>query len=181
MIQSSIPKSRIANINSTRMSSVHVNKTIAPAPVPNPLNVGAGRRSYVVTEVEKLRENREKRRARQAEIKEEKTALMNMDPGNPNWELCNMIREYQSGLEFRPLIDGMAYDDHQITVCVRKRPLSKKDLGKKEIDVISVPSKDQLHVHEPKSKVDLTKYLDNHKFRFDYAFDDTCNNELVYR
>lgn len=181
IISSSIPKSRIANLNTARMSSVHVNKTVAAAPAPNPLNVGAGRRSYVVTEVEKLRENREKRRARQAEIKEEKTALMNMDPGNPNWELCNMIREYQSGLEFRPLIDGMAYDDHQITVCVRKRPLSKKDLGKKEIDVISVPSKDQLHVHEPKSKVDLTKYLDNHKFRFDYAFDDTCNNELVYR
>lgn len=54
---------------------------------------GAGaRRSYVVKEVERLKENREKRRARQQEIKEEKTALMNMDPGNPNWELAAMIR-----------------------------------------------------------------------------------------
>lgn len=52
----------------------------------------AGRRSYVVKEVERLKENREKRRARQLEIKEEKTALMNMDPGNPNWELAAMIR-----------------------------------------------------------------------------------------
>lgn len=50
------------------------------------------RRSYVVKEVEKLKENREKRRARQAELKEEKVALMNMDPGNPNWELAAMIR-----------------------------------------------------------------------------------------
>ncbi len=55
-------------------------------------DTAAGRRSYVVKEVEKLKENREKRRARQLEIKEEKTALMNMDPGNPNWELAAMIR-----------------------------------------------------------------------------------------
>lgn len=52
---------------------------------------------------------------------------------------------------------------------------------KKELDVISVPSKDTLIVHEPKTKVDLTKFLENHNFRFDYAFDDTCNNELVYK
>lgn len=55
-------------------------------------NNAAGRRSYVVKEVERLKENREKRRARQLEIKEEKTALINMDPGNPNWELAAMIR-----------------------------------------------------------------------------------------
>lgn len=47
--------------------------------------------------------------------------------------------------------------------------------------MISVPMKDNLIVHEPKSKVDLTKFLENHKFRFDYAFDDSCDNELVYR
>ncbi|KAG5683631.1 hypothetical protein PVAND_012903 [Polypedilum vanderplanki] len=141
----------------------------------------ASRRSYVVSEVERLKENREKRRARQLEMKEEKTALMNMDPGNPNWELAAMIREYQSTIDFRPLIDGLAIEDHQITVCVRKRPLSRKEIMKKELDVISVPSKDTLIVHEPKTKVDLTKFLENHNFRFDYAFDDTCNNELVYK
>lgn len=69
----------------------------------------------------------------------------------------------------------------QITVCVRKRPVSKKEVARKELDVISVPTKDTLLVHEPKTKVDLTKYLENHKFRFDYAFDDTSSNELVYK
>lgn len=141
----------------------------------------AGRRSYVVKEVERLKENREKRRARQLEIKEEKTALMNSDPGNPNWELAAMIREYQSNIEFRPLIDGQMIEDHQITVCVRKRPVSRKEIMKKELDVISVPQKDTLIVHEPKTKVDLTKFLENHNFRFDYTFDDTCNNEIVYK
>lgn len=141
----------------------------------------AARRSYVVKEVERLKENREKRRARQAEIKEEKNALMNQDPGNPNWETAQMIREYQSTLEFNPLTDGQAIEDHQITVCVRKRPLSRKENARKEIDVISVPRKDTLIVHEPRNKVDLTKFLENHKFRFDYAFDDRCDNAMVYK
>lgn len=66
-------------------------------------------------------------------------------------------------------------------MCVRKRPVSRKEVMKKELDVISVPSKDQLIVHEPKTKVDLTKLLENHKFRYDYAFDDTCSNEMVYK
>lgn len=67
--------------------------TAAPPPQQQVMsNNAAGRRSYVVKEVERLKENREKRRARQLEMKEEKTALMNMDPGNPNWELAAMIR-----------------------------------------------------------------------------------------
>lgn len=139
------------------------------------------RRSNVVKEVEKLKKNREERRQRQAELKEEKEALMNLDPGNPNWEFLAMIREYQSNIDFRPLCENDVVDDHQITVCVRKRPLNKKELARKEVDVISVPSKDQIVVHEPKSKVDLTKYLDNQLFRFDYAFNEECSNELVYK
>ena len=39
------------------------------------------RRSNVVKEVERLKENREKRRAQQAQILEEKEALRNIDPG----------------------------------------------------------------------------------------------------
>lgn len=46
----------------------------------------------MVKEVERLKKNREERRQRQAERKEEKEALMNLDPGNPNWEFLAMIR-----------------------------------------------------------------------------------------
>lgn len=55
------------------------------------------------------------------------------------------------------------------------------ELARKEVDVITTPNKDQMVVHEPKQKVDLTKYLENQHFRFDYAFDDTATNEMVYR
>ncbi|XP_050669677.1 kinesin-like protein KIF2A isoform X2 [Leptidea sinapis] len=165
-----------AGVSSARPAAV--SSTVS---VPHAVASGAVRRSNVVKEVERLKENREKRRQRQAELKEEKEALMNMDPGNPNWEFLAMIRDYQNTLEFRPLTGSEAVEDHQITVCVRKRPLNKKELAKKEVDVISVPTRDQMIVHEPKNKVDLTKYLENQKFRFDYAFDDTCTNEVVYK
>uniref|UniRef100_A0A1B6E0Y9 Kinesin-like protein n=1 Tax=Clastoptera arizonana TaxID=38151 RepID=A0A1B6E0Y9_9HEMI len=137
--------------------------------------------SNVVKEVEKLKKNREERRLRQAEMKEEKEALMNLDPGNPNWEFLAMIREYRSGIDFKPLRESDQVEDHQITVCVRKRPLNKKENARKEVDVITVPGKDQMVLHEPKSKVDLTKYLENQFFRFDYAFDETCTNETIYK
>ena len=59
--------------------------------------------------------------------------------------------------------------------------MNKKEKARKEVDVVTIPNKDQTIVHEPKTKVDLTKYLDNQHFRFDYAFDDSCTNELVYK
>lgn len=55
------------------------------------------------------------------------------------------------------------------------------EINKKEIDVVSVPGKGVLLVHEPKQKVDLTKYLDNQIFHFDYSFDETTTNDLVYK
>jgi len=139
------------------------------------------RRSNVVKEIDRLKKNREERRAKQAEILEEKSAKQNVDPGNPNWEFLCMIRDYQEQLDFNPLNDTDEVVEHQITVCVRKRPLAKKEKVRKEVDVITCPNKDQAIVHEPKTKVDLSKYLDNQHFRFDYVFDDSADNGLVYK
>lgn len=139
------------------------------------------RRSNVVKEVERLKENREKRRAQQAQILEEQEQLRNRDPGNPNWDFLQMIMDYKEQLEINPLEDGDPVSNHQISVCIRKRPMSQKEQKKKEVDVVTVPSRDQITIHEPKTKVDLTKYLDNQHFRFDYAFDENANNEVVYK
>ncbi|KAK5641392.1 hypothetical protein RI129_009939 [Pyrocoelia pectoralis] len=92
-----------------------------------------------------------------------------------------MIMDYKTTLDVHPLRATDPVVDHQITVCVRKRPLNVKELNKNEIDVITVQSRDRLILHEPKQKVDLTKYLDNVNFRFDYVFDDTVANEVVYK
>jgi len=143
---------------------------------------GKGRRSNCVKEVEKLRKQREDRRAQQKEVKKEKEKIqLELDPGNPNWQFLKMIREFQMTLEREAMSMTDPIVDHQICVCVRKRPINKKEINKKEIDIITVPSKENLLVHECKLKVDLTKYLENHKFRFDYSFDESCNNEMIYR
>ena len=55
------------------------------------------------------------------------------------------------------------------------------EISKSEADVITIPNKENVIVHEPKLKVDLTKYLENQQFRFDYAFDEHANNDVVYR
>ncbi|GKC73810.1 kinesin-like protein KIN-13A, partial [Tanacetum coccineum] len=63
---------------------------------------------------------------------------------------------------------------------VRKRPLNKKELSRKEDDVVSV-SDNGLTVHEPKLKVDLTAYVERHEFCFDAVLDQQVTNDEVYR
>lgn len=106
---------------------------------------------------------------------------MSIDPGNPNWEFLTMIREYQEQLDYRPLKLNDHILDNRICVCVRKRPMNNHEITRKEIEVITVPNKDHVIVHQPQVKVDLTKYLVNQKFRFDYTFNEDTSNELAYK
>uniref|UniRef100_A0A669QJM5 Kinesin-like protein n=1 Tax=Phasianus colchicus TaxID=9054 RepID=A0A669QJM5_PHACC len=137
------------------------------------------RKSNCVKEVEKLQEKREKRRLQQQELREKRA--QDVDATNPNYEIMCMIRDFRGNLDYRPLTTADPIDEHRICVCVRKRPLNRKETLMKDLDVITIPSKDVVMVHEPKQKVDLTRYLENQTFRFDYAFDETAPNEMVYR
>ncbi|KAL5140980.1 Kinesin-like protein KIN-13A [Glycine soja] len=69
----------------------------------------------------------------------------------------------------------------KIKVVVRKRPLNKKELAKKEDDVVTVADNAYLTVHEPKLKVDLTAYVEKHEFCFDAVLDEHVTNDEVYR
>lgn len=68
----------------------------------------------------------------------------------------------------------------RVSVCVRKRPLSRKENFNCDKDVIEANSSNSLNVYELKEKVDLTKYVETHRFVFDRVFSDTCENEEVY-
>uniref|UniRef100_A0A3Q3QLD3 Kinesin-like protein n=1 Tax=Monopterus albus TaxID=43700 RepID=A0A3Q3QLD3_MONAL len=141
--------------------------------------MAARRKSNCVKEVEKLQEKRERRRLQQQELREKRA--QEVDTTIPNYEIMQMIREFRASLDYWPLTTADLIEEHRICVCVRKRPLNKKELAMKDLDVITIPSKDVVMVHEPKQKVDLTRYLENQTFRFDYAFDDSTTNEMVYR
>ncbi|XP_066232224.1 kinesin-like protein KIF2C [Saccopteryx leptura] len=137
------------------------------------------RKSCFVKEMEKMKNKREEKRAQNSE--ERIKRAQEYDNSFPNWEFARMIKEFRATLECHPLTMTDPIEEHRICVCVRKRPLNKQELAKKEIDVISVPSKCLLFVHEPKLKVDLTKYLENQAFCFDFVFDETASNEVIYR
>merc|ERR1719154_754488 len=143
-------------------------------------SAAAKRRSGVVKEVEKMQVAREKRRAVQAATVEEQERR-GRDPANPNWGFEQMIEDYKEDLEVRPLADGDPVPHGRITVCIRKRPLNSKEEKAKDVDVVTVASRDHVTVHEPKTKVDLTKYLENQQFRFDCTFDESSTNEVVYK
>ncbi|GAB4851293.1 Kinesin-like protein KIN-13A [Ancistrocladus abbreviatus] len=68
----------------------------------------------------------------------------------------------------------------KIKVVVRKRPLNKKELSRKEEDIVTV-SDNAVTVHEPKLKVDLTAYVEKHEFCFDAVLDEHVTNDEVYR
>ncbi|XWS08597.1 hypothetical protein CRYUN_Cryun40dG0015500 [Craigia yunnanensis] len=68
----------------------------------------------------------------------------------------------------------------KIKVVVRKRPLNKKEISRKEDDIVTV-SENALTVHEPKLKVDLTAYVEKHEFCFDAVLDEHVTNDEVYR
>ncbi|XP_068809017.1 kinesin-like protein KIF2C [Struthio camelus] len=137
------------------------------------------RRSNIVKEMEKMKNKREEKRAQISEIRTKRA--QEFDSSCPNWEFARMIREFRATLDCQPISITDPIEEHRICVCVRKRPLNKQELLKKECDVITVPSKCVLLVHEPKLKVDLTKYLETQAFRFDFSFDESSSNEMVYR
>ena len=68
----------------------------------------------------------------------------------------------------------------KIRVIVRKRPLGKKEIAKNDTDVVEIRNNKQVVVKELKVKVDLTKYVEEHAFNFDLAFDENVTNEQIY-
>jgi len=65
-------------------------------------------------------------------------------------------------------------------VCVRKRPLNDKEKAKGETDCAHTRGAHTFEVTEPRSKVDLTRYMCTHKFIFDAVFDEFMSNEEIY-
>ena len=68
----------------------------------------------------------------------------------------------------------------KIKVCVRKRPLNRKEKTRNDEDVVEIPSGNQCFVFESKTSVDLSKFVQKHCYTFDRAFSDSADNELVY-
>ncbi|KAI8377733.1 P-loop containing nucleoside triphosphate hydrolase protein [Radiomyces spectabilis] len=80
-----------------------------------------------------------------------------------------------------PVTAGQSDLNQKIRVVVRKRPLNKKELEKGEKDISSTVGIRSINVNEPKTKVDLTKYIEQHSFTFDDVFDSDASNDQLYK
>ncbi|XP_045789153.1 kinesin-like protein KIN-13B [Trifolium pratense] len=97
----------------------------------------------------------------------------------------NKLAPRSRGLAESNILKSFAADKERannvakIKVAVRKRPLNKKEIAKKEEDIITIDS-NSLTVHERKLKVDLTEYVEKHEFFFDAVLDEDVSNGEVY-
>ena len=68
----------------------------------------------------------------------------------------------------------------KIRVIVRKRPANRRESAQNDIDIIKTEGKNTIIVKELKNKVDLTKYIEEHRFTFDRAYGDESSNKQIY-
>ncbi|XVE98181.1 hypothetical protein REPUB_Repub03eG0083700 [Reevesia pubescens] len=99
----------------------------------------------------------------------------------------NKLSNRPRGMAENYLLKSISVDKERATnvakikVVVRKRPLNKKEISKKEEDIITIErNSNALMVHEKKLKVDLTEYVEKHEFLFDAVLNEDVSNEEVY-
>jgi kinesin family protein 2/24 len=91
--------------------------------------------------------------------------------GDVDFEM--MMQKYRLGVE--NMRQHLSPENLKINICVRKRPIFKKELSGGELDCVSVANP-QIIVHDCKLRVDgLTKYVDNHEFNFDNVRTEVIN------
>eukprot|EP00929_Paragymnodinium_shiwhaense_P085989 TRINITY_DN4646_c0_g1_i1.p1 TRINITY_DN4646_c0_g1~~TRINITY_DN4646_c0_g1_i1.p1 ORF type:complete len:762 (+),score=155.67 TRINITY_DN4646_c0_g1_i1:195-2480(+) len=70
-------------------------------------------------------------------------------------------------------------NNNRLAVVVRKRPMNQRERAGGQQDVVLCKHA-TVSVREPKLKVDLTRYVEEHNFLFDQSFDENVSNETLY-
>ena len=76
--------------------------------------------------------------------------------------------------------DDIDRSSTKIRVCVRKRPLGKKEKRRNDIDVVEAVDRATCCINNNKVAVDMTSFNQQHKFVFDEMFSEKCLNEEIY-
>mmetsp|Transcript_114062 Transcript_114062/g.303210 ORF Transcript_114062/g.303210 Transcript_114062/m.303210 type:complete len:744 (-) Transcript_114062:133-2364(-) len=78
-----------------------------------------------------------------------------------------------------PALESRSSRSSRLSVVVRKRPMNRREVQAQQQDVV-ICRNSAVVVREPKLKVDLTRYVEEHSFLFDQSFDETVSNEQLY-
>lgn len=136
----------------------------------------------VVNKIELIKKQREDRRAELNRVRQERAQreANNEAMGRKgDAEFLKMIRmkRYKTSL----LHPHKSSRNLRLCVCVRKRPMFKKEEEAGDNDAVSCANP-QIKIFEQKLKVDgITKYVDEHVFAFDNTFNETESTEDVYQ
>jgi kinesin family protein 2/24 len=125
--------------------------------------------------------HRDQRQQRKDQLREEVEVRKRLYSNNPHWEFLSMIKEYRDQIVFNPLRESDPVMDHDIAICIRKRPFIATEVARNEVDVITIPTQHDVVVHGKKTTWDGTITLVNKPFLFDYVFDETCSNDMIYK
>jgi len=132
--------------------------------------------------VEQLEAEREaRRRAMQDRKKAREVAeKKNLAKGNPgDVDFIGLVHLWRSSAP-SPQPHTLKGSD-KICICVRKRPIGRKEIAKKDHDSITCCNP-EVAVHSAKLKVDgITKYIEHNMFRFDHSFAEEETTEELYR
>jgi len=135
----------------------------------------------VLKEIDRIKQQREDRRAEMERRKKEKVMK----------EIENEAMGKMGDVDFERMIEKERFRVHKLTehilssqlklcVCVRKRPLFKKELNSGELDCISVANP-EIKVFYSKFKVDgITKYIETNNFTFDNAFNENETSDELF-
>ena len=107
---------------------------------------------------------------------EEQRNRENGTPGDVDFQ--RMIRVYRQ--DQPPEQPHVVSDDEKICICVRKRPISSKEINRRDYDSITCLNP-VVVVHDCKLRVDgISKYLDSTSFEVDHTFHEDNSTEEVY-
>ena len=146
--------------------------------------VAAKKAPNTLAEIQRLQQERDARRKAMEQFKSDRALeeQRNRDNGTPgDVDFQRMIRVFRTDSAQMPPEESHRVNEDKICICVRKRPISQKEVKRNDHDSVSC-SNPVVIVHDCKLKVDgISKYLDNTSFEVDHAFDENCSTTEVYR
>ncbi|KAJ3393255.1 Kinesin-like protein kif2a [Entophlyctis sp. JEL0112] len=141
--------------------------------------------SKTAVEIARLKDARDSRRAAAAALRVIEKQMSQSEKESKIYrdEIANFRNQIRNeNLRSDSANSGDLMNETRIKVCVRKRPLNCKD--RNVYDIVTARNgrypQSLIYIHEPKARVDQSKFIDTHSFTLDYTFDETSTNQQVY-
>ncbi|KAI9188084.1 hypothetical protein H9P43_002475 [Blastocladiella emersonii ATCC 22665] len=165
-----------------------------PAPSPKPAeattaSAPTATSSSTVSEIERIREARERRRQHMERVRESRAGKDAVDLANEAYaaqmaKFRGVWMQWVEKWKGKAAAD-LASWDVPIQVCVRKRPVSKKEMEKRALDIVTMTTacypNASVFVHEPKVGLDSSRTVATQAFHVDKVYDEHAGNDFIYQ